>query len=257
MRSLFVLLSVSIAFAGEWSKSYTVGRSPDLDVRCDDASVEIVAGSAGRVEARLVTRGWEIRSGEVEVIESQSGDRVNIQIRMPKWRFGWNGDRSAKLSLSVPPQLTARVHTGDGSIRANGVSGDIRLNTGDGSIGGSGLGGALEARTGDGSVTLDGRFDVLRISTGDGSVGVTAAPGSVVKSGWSIETGDGSVTVRVPSDLRADLDARTGDGHLSVRLPNLQKSGSGDHYVNGRIGGGGLPLKVRTGDGSVTIAAVR
>ena len=85
----------------------------------------------------------------------------------------------------------------------------------------------------------------------------TAAPGSVVKSGWSIETGDGSVTVRVPSDLRADLDARTGDGHLSVRLPSLQKSGSGDHYVNGRIGGGGLPLKVRTGDGSVTIAAVR
>lgn len=254
MRTLLVLLSLTVAFAAEWSKGYSVRSSPNLDVRCDDASVELISAGTGRIEAKLVTRGWDIRPGEVEVVESQTGDRVNIQIKMPKWRFGWKADRSARLYVSVPQQLTARIATGDGSIRANNVSGDIRLSTGDGSISASGLGGSLEAHTGDGSIRVDGRFDVLRVNTGDGSVGVTAAPGSMVKSGWSIETGDGSVTVRVPSDLRADLDAKTGDGRLSVSLPGFQASGSSEHHVSGRIGGGGLPFKLRTGDGSVTIA---
>jgi hypothetical protein len=256
MRSLTILLSVSAAMAGEWSKSYTVGRDAALDVRCDDAAVELVAGAPSRIEARLVTRGWEIQPGQVEVIESQSGDRVHIHVRIPKWRMDWGGNRSARLFLSVPPQLTVRVNTGDGSIRAQNISGDIRLSTGDGSITGEGMGGALEARTGDGSVRLDGRFDILRVNTGDGSVGVSAGPGSTVKSGWTIETGDGSVTVRIPRDLRADLEARTGDGHLSVDLPDFRTSGS-HRDVKGRLNGGGLPLRVRSGDGSTTIAASR
>jgi hypothetical protein len=258
MRSLLLILSLSCAFAAEWSKSYQVGRSADLDVRCDDAAVEINGGAPGRIEATVITRGWEIRPGEVEIIESQSGDRVSIQVKLPR-RFGitWSNNRSVKLTVSVPSQLIARIHTGDGSIRATSVSGDLRFDTGDGSIGGSGLGGSLEAHTGDGSIHVEGKFDVLRLNTGDGSVDVTAATGSVVKSGWTVETGDGSVHIRVASDLRADLDARTGDGRVSVTGTDVRIAGSRDQQISARLGGGGLPFRVRTGDGSITIGVAR
>lgn len=258
MRSLLLVVSLSCAFAGEWSKSYTVGRSAELEVRCDDASVEIAGGGAGRIDARVVTRGWEIKPGEVEIIESQSGDRVNIHVKLPQGLFsGWSGNRSVKLILAAPSDLKARVNTGDGSISAKNISGDLRFGTGDGSIGGSGLAGSLEANTGDGSIHVDGRFEALRLNTGDGSIGVVANPGSIVRSSWSVETGDGSVSIRVPSDLRADLDARTGDGHMSVDIPGAQPSSSRKDHMIARLGGGGMPFRVRTGDGSVTIGAIR
>jgi DUF4097 and DUF4098 domain-containing protein YvlB len=257
MRALVLLALVSCAFAGEWSKTYKAGNSPDVEIRCDDGALEFTAGPSGQVDVRVTTKGFEIRPGEVEVIESQSGERISVHVKVPRG-INWNsGNRSVRVAVAVPPLLTLRANTGDGSIRISGAGGDLRLNSGDGSIIGTDLNGMLEARTGDGSVHVGGRFEAVRVNSGDGSIEVRAATGSVVKSGWNIETGDGSVRVLLPSSINADLDLHTGDGGLHVNLPGMTKSGSDDHNLRGRINGGGLPVKVRTGDGSVTIAAVQ
>lgn len=259
MRTLAAFLVVSAAFAGEWSKTYTVGGSPGIDLRVDDGSLEFVQGGAGRVSVQVLTKGIDIRPGEVEVIESQSGDQVSIHVKYPRmrnWGFS-SGNRSVRVSVTAPARLTLRAATGDGSIRASGIGGDLRLNTGDGSITASGLDGALEARTGDGSMNIAGRFDALRASTGDGSMDITAERGSKVSSGWNIDTGDGSVRVRVPSDIRADLDARTGDGTLRVDVPGVTTTGGDRNEMRARLNGGGMPLRIRTGDGSLTVAELR
>lgn len=258
MRTLLVILAVSVASAGEWSKAYKTGPSPTLEIRCDDASLEFTRGSAGQIQVGVITRGIEIKPGEVEVIESQSGNVVNIYVKYPRgMNFNFGGHRSVRVTVTAPPELTLRASTGDGSIRAVGIGGDLRLNSGDGSITGSGLDGLLEARTGDGSVTVAGRFDALRASSGDGAMDITAENGSKVSSAWNVDTGDGSIRLRIPPDIRADLDARTGDGSMRVDVPGLTVTSSGDNDRRGRLNGGGLPLRVRSGDGSVTIMASR
>ena len=258
MRTIIALLAASVAFASDWSKTYTIGTSPSLEIRCDDGSLEFTRGSAGRIEVAVVTRGIDIKPGEVEIIESQAGDTVSIHIKFPRgMQFHFGGNRSVRVTVTAPPTLTLRAATGDGSIRATGLGGDIRLNSGDGSITGSGLDGMLEARTGDGTITIAGRFDALRASSGDGALDITADPGSKMSSAWSIDTGDGSIRVRLPRDLRADLDARTGDGSMNVNVPGLNVTSSGNSDRRGRLNGGGLPLKIRSGDGSVTISASR
>ena len=46
---------------------------------------------------------------------------------------------------------------------------------------------------------------------------------------WRVETGDGSVTLNVPADLAADVEAHTGDGHISFDLPVTLSDTKGDH----------------------------
>ena len=80
-------------------------------------------------------------------------------------------------------------------------------------------------------------------------------PGSAPSSDWDIVTGDGSVTLEVPDGFGAELDAPTGDGGIHMRdvtLSNVTgKVGKSD--LRGRLGNGGRALRVRTGDGSITL----
>lgn len=259
MRTALLMMSVSCAFAGEWTKSYTVGGSPELIVRCGDANVDIKPGSGGRVEARLTTKGYEIRAGEVEVIEHQSGGRVDIEIRVPKMQ-GWNrdGNRSMNLELVLPAQARVRVHTGDGNITAKGINGEIALETGDGNIVAESLAGKLEARTGDGNVRVAGRFDAAAVNTGDGNVELRAAEGSTALNSWRVQSGDGNVKLLVPANIKADFDATTGDGHITSDLPMTLGAGKvGGKQLRGKLNGGGGMFTVRTGDGNIHIAAAR
>jgi DUF4097 and DUF4098 domain-containing protein YvlB len=250
-----VALVASPARGDEWSHQYPIERRPDVHVKTDDGSVRVESGAGTRVDARVTTEGWRIAPGEVTVTESQTGDRVDIEVRLPKGHFG-TGHRSIDVLLHVPKEADLEVSTGDGSITADGLQGEIRLHTGDGSIRGAGLAGRLRADTGDGSMDVRGRFDVLDLRTGDGGIDAAAEAGSKVESAWSLRSGDGSVTLRVPEDLGAELDAQTGDGSISLDKAVTVKGTVREHSVRGTLGPGGPPLQIHTGDGSIRLAGL-
>jgi hypothetical protein len=143
------------------------------------------------------------------------------------------------------------IETGDGHVAVRGARGIIRLHTGDGSIDGRDLDGGIDASTGDGSVRLAGRFDVLAVHTRDGRLVANAAPGSRMLQAWSLQTGDGSVALGLPRGLGARIEASTGDGRVTSGFP-LQHLG--DSRVAGDINGGGPPIVVTTGDGSIQLS---
>src|SRR5262249_25335852 len=144
--------------------------------------------------------------------------------------------------------------TGDGAVRAHGLMGECEVSTGDGRVILDDMDGKLRARTGDGHITASGRFEALDLSTGDGRVDATARPGSQLAQGWSLESGDGAVVLRVPHDIEALLDARTRDGHINVQLPITVSGRLNGRELVGELNGGGAPLRVRTSDGSITLA---
>jgi len=242
------------AAAGQWSKTYAVTGQPDLWASMGDGSVRLDVWDEARIEAVIDTVGYEIGK-DFQIIESQDGNKVRIEAKFPPHHWDVNmGQRSLKLTLKVPRVAKLDINTGDGSIRAAGAKGDLRFHTGDGSIDARGLDGRLVASTGDGRIDVDGRFDVLDLHTGDGSVEAGAAAGSQLASAWSVSTGDGSVTLRVPEGLKANLDAHTGDGHLSLDVPVTVEGSMDRSHVRGAMNGGGATLTVRTGDGSIRIA---
>jgi hypothetical protein len=276
LAGLSVVVAVaSPALGDEWSHKYPLTGAPDVHVKTDDGSVRIETGGGAEVEARVTTEGWKIAPGEVTVTESQAGDRVEIQVQLPKNHFGWGSQhRSVRVVLRVPKQADLDVHTGDGSVEAqpvsgrlnistgdgsitaDGLQGEIHLHTGDGSIRATGLGGRLEADTGDGSMNVRGRFDLLDLRTGDGGIEAGAEPGSKVETAWSLRSGDGSITLRLPEDLGAELDAHTGDGSIVLDKPLTVTGTIKSSSVRGKLGAGGQPLRIQTGDGSIRLGSL-
>jgi DUF4097 and DUF4098 domain-containing protein YvlB len=238
------------ALADQWSKSFSVGAKPELRVETSDGNVTLRVGSNSAIEAHVETSGWKIGPGEVTVTARQNGDFVEVNVRIPQRHFDF-GHRSVKIEVQVPRQTKSDIHTGDGNIRANGLRGDTRLSTHDGNIEGEEFDGALQATSGDGNIRVRGRFDGLTLRSGDGHINADVQAGSRMSGIWTVHSGDGGVTLRLPDGFAADIDAHTGDGRITVDLPLTTSGGIQEHSVNGKLNGGGSILTIHTGDGSI------
>jgi DUF4097 and DUF4098 domain-containing protein YvlB len=243
-------------------------------VKADDASVTVEAATGPQIAVEVTTEGWPIGSGGVTVKDSQDGNRVAIEVRRPRGNLFSLGHRSIAIVVSVPSPADLDVQTGDGSIEvsplsgslslktgdgsitADGLEGEIHLTTGDGSIRATDLAGQLVAHTGDGNMDVRGRFEGLDLHTGDGNIEAAAEEGSRLQSAWALHSGDGNITLRVPRDLGADLDAHTGDGSIELERPVTVTGRISESAVRGKIGAGGPPLRLNSGDGSIHIAGL-
>ncbi len=246
------LVAASGLLADEWTKSFSVSATPELRVDTNDGAVTVRAWDINRMDARVVTTGWKIGPGEVQVREHQAGDRVELDVHLPN--RNWNiGSHTVRIEVQVPRQTRTEVRTGDGQIRVDGIKGQTHLSTGDGSIEADALDGGLEARTGDGHMRVRGRLDSLHLHTGDGSIDAELLPGSRIDRTWRIETGDGSVRLRLPHDFAADLDVHTSDGGINVDLPLTVTGLHNNSNLRGKLNNGTQPFYIRTGDGSIRI----
>jgi DUF4097 and DUF4098 domain-containing protein YvlB len=241
-------------------KHFAVSGKPEIALSTFDGSIEIRPWDKADVQVVIEKRGRDKDAvSAIDVKAEQHGDRIEIAVTEPKrdhsgFRFHID-TRSAKLIVSVPAASDVTARSGDGSIDIERISGHVQLRSGDGSIHGRMLGGDVEANTGDGSIKLDGKLTSVRIHTGDGSVTVHADPGSSPAADWDIVTGDGSVTLEVPDGFGAELDAHTGDGGIHMRDVTLSNvtGNIGKNSLRGRLGDGGRAVRVRTGDGSITL----
>ena len=259
-------------------KQFSVTGRPDVVLSTFDGSIEIRPWDKNEVQVVVEKRGRDKQDvDQIEVKATQDGNHLEIAVTEPHNRGGFNLDfnnhRSAKLFVSLPATSDVSARSGDGSIDIEKISGKLQLRSGDGSIDGRMLSGAVNANTGDGSIkladikgdlnattgdgriTLNGQLTGVHARSGDGSVVIEAEPGSVAEGDWDITTGDGSITLAVPDGFGAEIDAHTGDG--GIRMEDLSLSNVsgkiGRNSVRGTLGAGGKSVRVRTGDGSITL----
>jgi Putative adhesin len=286
-----VAASAVAANAEEITKSFAVTGRANVRVETNDGGVRVTSGDAKQVEFRVEYQGYELGK-TLRVDAHQEGDKVELTARVTgHWGFSW-GSNSRRLHIEVrmPREAdlqvetgdgavqaesingTINVHTGDGSVKASSLSGtidlhtndgsitvenlrgDVRLRTGDGSIEARDLDGKVEADSGDGHIRIAGRFDALNVKTGDGSVDTRVLPGSKMATSWTIRTGDGSVDLVLPADFQTNIDASTGDGHISLGVPVTMEGAFSNSQIHGKMNGGGQPLTIHTGDGSIRLS---
>ncbi|MCC6350124.1 MAG: DUF4097 family beta strand repeat protein [Candidatus Eisenbacteria bacterium] len=261
----------------DWNKSWNVSSTPVIRIVTDEARVRVHRGEGGRVVARVhySVSSWGLTSGprEPKVELEQSGDTVRIVAReQHDWVVFGAIETKFEVDVTVPGDcdLSARsgdgsincealqgaiaLESGDGAIRATGLRGDVVLMSGDGGIDADSLDGSLLARTGDGRLRVAGRFDRLDLRTGDGRLEATVRAGSQAAEAWNVESGDGSITLRIPRDLSVLLDAGTRDGALRVDLPVTTRGAIRHDTLAGSLNGGSVPLRVRSADGDITLA---
>ena len=255
--------------AEDYTKSFSVANRANVHVDTNDGSVTVSTGDTKQVEFRVEYRGYDLDK-TLHIESHQQGDEIELTARVvSKWQFSLGALRRLHIEVRMPKEADLRVETGDGAVKANGLTGNIdlhtgdgsltasslmgvvRLHTGDGAIDAADLDGKCDALSGDGRIRLTGRFDVLRAKSGDGRIDVNALHGSKLDSSWSISSGDGGIDVAVPSDLSADIDATTHDGHITSDIPITVEGVMSKSRVRGKMNGGGQTLTIRTGDGSI------
>ncbi len=253
---LIILLLGSFAAADEWNKTYTLTGKPELRIETSDANIRVETWNQNTIEARVVTDKYKIGPGGIQIDEHQSGNAVDLHVKFPH-HYGviinFHITHRVEIIVEMPRLGQVDLQTSDGNIRLRGLKGEMDLKSGDGHEEIEEVDGLLRAHTSDGHISASGRFDQLDLSTGDGRVEASVLPGSVVSRNWTIHTGDGSVQLRLPQDLSADLDLQTGDGHISVDVPVTVSGEMRGNHVRGKLNSGGNLLTVQTGDGSIEV----
>lgn len=256
-------------------RRFTIAGTPEVHLTTFDGSIEIRSWDRPDVLVEIEKRGPTKESIDtLSVVTGQKGNVIDLEVKRPRRetlaRVGFHRSPSARLLVSMPRRADVRARTNDGSIRVRGLQGRIDLRTGDGSIRVAGVSGdltfdtsdgsvtvddaegRLAVETGDGSVTVSGRLAFVRLHTRDGSITYRAQPGTAMTDDWDISTGDGSVSLYLPANLSAEVDAQTRDGGIRNELRISGGDESSRRTLRGRLGAaGGRLIRVRTGDGSI------
>lgn len=194
---------------------------------------------AGEIEAESISGDFllDTNSGDVSVVGVTGSLVVDTG--------------SGRVTVS-DAQADVKIDTGSGRVNLSRVSGDkILVDTGSGRVTGTEISAdKLVINTGSGSINIDevsGRD--INLDTGSGSVEIQLLTDV---DNMVIDTGSGGVTVRVPSNLSANLEIDVGSGRITIDVPieYLKKQRT---YVRGEIGGGNGHIYIDTGSGSVRI----
>ncbi len=252
---LWVSGCVSAAAQGEeWNKTFNINGRAELRVDTSDAQIRVDTWDEKKIEARVTSTRWGFGQGGIQVHDHQTGDAVELEVRFPHGISVMSvGSRRTIIEIHMPREGKVRLHTGDGEITLRDLKGEMDLESGDGRLEVEGVEGVLRAHSGDGHVRAKGRFDDLDISTSDGRIEAEALPGSTIGHGWTLKTGDGSVTLSIPEKFAADVVLHTGDGHITLDMPMTVEGKYESSNVRGKLNGGGGLLSIRTGDGSIRL----
>jgi hypothetical protein len=259
-----------------WSRTYPVEGKPTLTVETSDAGVELRScGDCQEIRIHVEVTGRKLSDYRLE--EGQSGDMVHFLFKQ-RPHLGPHISRlneHTRVTVESPARLTLEARTSDGNVSLSGLQGDLGLTSGDGNLtldhvsgnlrikAGDGqvkitnADGAIEARTSDGNLSVDGLFHALALHTSDGTLDVSLREGTRLAGASTIQSSDGSVTIRVPQSFAADLDVHTHDGNVDCTLPltmdHYQSGEERGHELRGKLNGGGTPLTIHTSDGNVKI----
>jgi Putative adhesin len=142
--------------------------------------------------------------------------------------------------------------SGNGAVRVAGATGKVSASSGNGDVIVEGAGGAVSASTGNGSVRAYTNAGPVNASTGNGSIDVRMQT-LEGRNDMTFTTGNGEVTVAVPANYSAELDAETGHGSVRSDFP-MQVNGRIDpSRLHAVIGTGGARLKLSSGNGDLVL----
>lgn len=259
-------------------KRFTAGADADVEIRTFDGSIEVRSWDRDEVRVEITRRSGNRPDAEaLEVRATQEGSRILVDAVNPGERdhvirLG-PASRSVSLIVTTPARLTrvrattgdgpvsardlaaeVALHTGDGPVRAERITGALAVHTGDGDVTLVDVQGAVEVHSGDGVIEVAGLFDGLRVDTGDGDIRIDARQGSVMKADWVVNTGDGPISLRLPNEFHAELDAHTGDGPITATgITTPQRDDGEANLLRATLGNGGAALRLRTGDGPIAV----
>ncbi len=233
-------LAASADVTEKFSQTYPLAAHGTIRLDNVNGSIEIIAWDKAEVSLEAVKKARdEDALSRLHLQIDASADRLSIKtVYEKKWKFWENARAEVRYKLMVPAGVSLdKIDVVNANIHVSGVQGFVNLDSVNGSIEADGLTGAA-------------RFDTVNGS-------ITAVYAAMPSSGdISLDTVNGSCTVKLPADAAFRLDADTVNGHVSCDFPiTLEKSGR--HVLRGTVAGGGIKVKLDSVNGGLAVEKSR
>lgn len=230
-----------------------------LEVRTHNGSIRFQNQPADGAEAFvIVTRkaGGRTQASAQEAMEAlevfvepagTGAQRIGSRwqgVKQSDWR------RHVSFEIHAPGNLSLDAETHNGSIKIEGVAGDVKVVTHNGRINVESAGGSLYARTHNGGIVASYAGEEVILKTHNGRIVVDLNRCGALDG--TIETHNGRIEVVVGDETSVVLKARTYNGSISCSVPLTESEATG-RRITGRIGTGQGSLAVTTHNGSVRV----
>ncbi len=237
----------------------------DLDVKTGGGDLKC---DRIRGDCSLSTEGGNIRVGEVDgdLQAGTAGGYITVKTV--------RGDAELRTAGGYVDVGSAGgdvgVETAGGAIHVNNAVGSVTASTGGGSIiigkaGGTvtiqemggpvqiGAAAAVRCQSGSGGVRVSNITGPMRVTTAVGSIIASLLAGAQFRDSF-LETGNGDVTVLIPSNLGVTIRAETDRGRVVSDFPAIAQRTFGMQVLaEGPVNGGGPVLRIAGAGGTIFI----
>ncbi len=232
----------------QWKGQLAKGKT--IEIRGVSGDVRAIATTGPDVEVTAVKRAKHSDPGEVEIKVIEHPDGVTIcsiyppSRRSRRSRENWCGpgeshnntddnDVRVEYTVQVPAGVRFTGATVNGDVMVESLKSDVRAETVNGSVEVSTTGYA-EAETVNGSIRA-------------------AMMSAALPERLDFRTVNGGITLELPDDFSADIEATTVNGDVSTDFPLTVQGRFGPRRVTGKIGRGGPRLTLETVNGSIRL----
>jgi hypothetical protein len=221
-------------------------------------NIAVTGQSSGKTRVEMYVRSntWKEKLSEEEIKErlenfeismNQEGNTLRVSAR-PKQTSNWNKKSlSISFKLFVPKGVTTKLETQGGNIALTDLTGTQKALTRGGNI-------SQENSTGNSSLETAGGN--ISVSQFDGKLDANCSGGNIraevtgLEKYLNLSTSGGNITASIPEDKGLDLDIQADNIDANFKL---FKGHLGKEKVQGSVNGGGIPVKMRTSGGNISL----
>jgi len=226
------------------------------------ADVEVRLQKVARAESESAARRLA-ESIRLACSESEAG--LDLEIETPR---RWNRRGSVNLEIRVPRgtrlevlasngkvsvealHAAVRARSSNGAVQIDDVEGDIEVQSSNARVGCSGCRGRLTARSSNGKIEIASHRGSIDAATSNGLIRASLAE---LRGPLVLATSNGRISLELPETVDADVDARVDNGIIRNQRSLDRCTHSSGGRLGGTLGRGGIPIKLRTSNGSISL----
>lgn len=215
----------------------TISNPGKLDVSSMNGGIHVLGEDRKDVEVEARVEAWADSASEASSILHDvqiQTDGGTIRDKGPNFHWG-NRGYGISYTIHAPHQLSAELKTLNGGIGLEHLNGDLKFDTTNG------------------GVDLTDLSGNVRGSTVNGGLDIALSGSRWQGEGLHAETTNGGITLNVPENYAAHLEAGTVNGGIEVNFP-VTVQGEIKHHLDTDLGGGGPTIHAETTNGGVTIS---
>jgi DUF4097 and DUF4098 domain-containing protein YvlB len=288
--ALPILLAAAVAGAQESGTQQVfngqVQAGSWLRIRSHKGDIRVTETSGSNVVVTARTRYRYSDSDQITYEVKRDGSNVTICSITPRTRRcdeegydsrggndRYRSEGSSDFTVALPKGVKLLASTGNGEVDVRNAGGDVRASSGNGEVNVSGANGAVRASSGNGEVTVDGAEGEVEASSGNGTIRVRTSKGPVSahtgngsidvemrslarQDDMEFTTGNGSITVALPSNISAQIDANGSMRNFETDFPMTIGRGWDGGHVRGTIGNGNNRIRLSTGNGQIRLRKI-